>query len=471
MPAESSSFLTYALLTIAGLLVGAVFSWLWTRTRAAAAHAAAGELRRQNDDLTGQLQQTRTQLDRELQHRIEAQTHLKQQEQNLAEQRRLLQEAEKKLADTFKAVASTALQENRSTFLDSAKQTLQAVLAEAKGDLGQRKQAIDAVVKPLSETLQRYQQQLQQIERTRQEAYGQLRQQLIQVGSTQEALQRETGNLVTALRNPQVRGRWGELTLRRTAELAGMSKHCDFAEQVSVVTDEQVRLRPDMIVRLPSDRQVVIDSKVPLAAYLEAVAAGNEEQRQTALANHARQVADHIDRLAAKSYWNQFSDAPEFVVLFLPGECFFSAALECQPGLIEYGIQRRVILATPTTLIALLHSVAYGWQQEQITRNARQIAEIGKELHDRIRTFANHFKDARTGLARTVTAFDSAIGSLESRVLTSVRRFKDLGVSTTDHIPTIDPIRRTPRDLQLSDPDPSADSADGPDQPAPPPAD
>jgi len=448
----SDSLIGYVVAAVGGFAAGALLAWSWARSRAAGARWQAEQLREQRTGLEEQLAQLRANLDQEVRTRVEAQTRLEQQERNLAEQRRLLDEAQKKLSDTFKALAGSALQDSQKSFLDLARQTFNTVLAQAKGDLGQRQKDIDALVKPLTETLQRYESNLRQIERARQEAYGQLREQMGKIGSTQQELQRETGNLVQALRTPQVRGRWGELTLRRAVELAGMSRHCDFVEQVSA-TDDSGRLRPDMIVKLPAGQEIVVDAKVPLAGYLEAVEAADEPSRQTALARHARQVRDHMTKLGGKNYWAQFSPTPDLVVLFLPGECFFSAALECDSELIEYGMQHRVVLATPTTLITLLRSVAYGWQQEQMTRNAQEVATIAQEFYERIRVFAGHFSDARSGLIRTVTAFDSAVGSLESRVFPSIRRFKQLGVSVKDELPTVEPIHRTPRELQLPESD------------------
>jgi len=454
---SSESLISHGLAGLGGFAAGALLAWSWARSRAAGARWQADQLGEQRASLENQLAQLRASLDQEVRTRIEAQTRLEQQERNLAEQRRLLDEAQQKLSDTFKALAGSALQDSQKSFLDLARQTFNTVLAQAKGDLGQRQKDIDALVKPLTETLQRYETNLRQIERARQEAYGQLREQMGQIGSTQQELQRETGNLVQALRTPQVRGRWGELTLRRAVELAGMSRHCDFVEQVSA-TDESGRLRPDMIVKLPAGQEIVVDAKVPLTGYLEAVEAPDQSSRQTALARHASQVRDHLTKLGSKNYWAQFSPTPDLVVLFLPGECFFSAALECDSDLIEYGMQHRVVLATPTTLITLLRSVAYGWQQEQMTRNAQEVARIAQEFYERIRVFAGHFSDARAGLIRAVTAFDNAVGSLESRVFPSIRRFKQLGVSVKDDVPTIKPIHRTPRDLPLPQSDDTAPS-------------
>ncbi|HEX7287735.1 MAG TPA: DNA recombination protein RmuC, partial [Candidatus Angelobacter sp.] len=282
----------------------------------------------------------------------------------------------------------------------------------------------------------------------RNEAYGDLKAQVRSLLTTQEKLQAETGNLVKALRTPTVRGRWGEIQLKRVVEIAGMLPYCDFVEQGTVNT-ESGRIRPDLIVKLPGGKNVVVDVKTPLEAYLDAVESDDDERRRGKLVQHAAQVRTHLNQLGSKAYWEQFEASPEFVVMFLPGEMFFSAALEQEPGLIEFGVEKKVIPASPTTLIALLKAVAYGWNQEKLARNAHEISMLGKELHDRLRTFAEHVGDVGKGLDDAVESYNKAVGSLESRVLVSARRFAELGAPVTKDIPNLAGIETTTRNLTL----------------------
>ncbi|MGH7236818.1 MAG: DNA recombination protein RmuC [Nitrospiraceae bacterium] len=356
---------------------------------------------------------------------------------SLHEQKDLLAQARQELTEAFRALSGDALKSNNEAFLTLAKTSFERVQAEAKGDLAQRQQAITELVKPLQESLTRYEGQLHQMERARQSAYGGLDQHL-------QRLQQETGNLVKALRAPSVRGRWGEITLRRVAELSGMVAHCDFIEQPSVETEEG-RSRPDMVVQLPGGRQIVVDAKAVLSAYLEANDTQDEAQRIDRLRRHAAQVRSRMDELSTKAYWNQFPQAPEFVVLFLPGEHFLGAALEQDPGLIEEGFARRVILATPTTLIALLHAVAYGWRQEQLSEHAQQAGLLGKELYDRMAVLVEHLDDVGQALARSVQAYNKAVGSIEARILPAARRFKELGIASDKDVAQLEPIESVPR--------------------------
>lgn len=326
----------------------------------------------------------------------------------------LLEDARGRMAEAFQGLSREALETNSKTFLQLAGETL-----------GQKSQAIDQVVQPLKESLGKVECAVREIEAKREGAYGTLTEQVRSLSEAQARLEGETANLVKALRQPQVRGRWGEIQLRRVVELAGMVEHCDFEEQVTV-TGGEGRLRPDLVVSLPNGRIVVVDAKVPLEAYLEAVETRDEALRQDLMKGHTRQVRDHISKLAAKDYWKQFDRTPDFVVLFLPGESFMSAAAGTDLELIEFGAKNRVLLATPTTLLALLKAVAYGWNQEAVTRNAKAISDTGRELYDRLRAFLAHLQGVRKGLKNAEEAYNSAVGSLETRVLTSARRLAAL---------------------------------------------
>src|SRR5215813_8093759 len=330
----------------------------------------------------------------------------------------LLSRLEEKLRETFQALSAEALKSNNQAFLQLANATLEKFQSEAQGDLELRQQAVESLVAPIGESLKKVDEQIRELENSRRQAYGTLTEQLQSLATTQEKLESETGNLVRALRTPNVRGRWGEIQLRRVVEIAGMLPYCDFSEQETIF-GESGRLRPDLIVKLPGGKHVVVDAKTPLQAFLDAFETADEETRRSCLANHARQVREHINTLSSKKYWEQFDSTPEFVVMFLPGETFFSAALEQDTGLIEHGVLSRVIPASPTTLIALLKAVNYGWNQENLARNTQEISALGKELHERLRRLASHISSVGTNLDRAVEAYNQAVGSLESRVLVS----------------------------------------------------
>ena len=343
----------------------------------------------------------------------------------------MIEQARDRMAESFSALSAQALQENNQAFMNLAKATFSRYLDAAKTDMEGRSRAVGDMVQPLVDTLEKYEKRVREMEQARQQAYGSLTEQVSSMARTQQDLQRETGRLVQALRLPQVRGRWGEMTLRRVAEIAGMQDHCDFYQQPTAATEDGM-LRPDMIVRLPGNRQVVVDAKVPLSAYLDSLDNGDEENTQQPLERHAGQVKSHMNRLAQKSYWRQFEPTPEFVVLFMPGENFFSAALSCQPGLIEEGAAKGVILATPTTLITLLKTVAYSWRQESAVENARAAIDLGSELYGRIYSMVRHFNQLGRDLDKSIAAYNKTVGTLERRVLVSARRFRKMGVVEDD---------------------------------------
>ena len=374
--------------------------------------------------------------------RLEAQhaAELKSAEEKLA----LLEQARAQLKESFQALSSEALSRNNESFLNLAKSTLEKYQEGAKGDLEKRQEAIHQTVEPVGLALKAFNERVEKIEERRTQTDASLKQQLQQLAESQVQLSRTTGSLVQALRAPQVRGQWGEMQLRRTVEMAGMINRVDFLEQASVDSADGQRQRPDMLINLPNGRQVVVDSKVPLAAYLDALQSDNPDVQKERMIAHARHIRDHIKGLSAKSYWTQFDNAPEFVVLFIPNETIFSAALEQDPMLIEQGVNNQVILATPTTLIALLKAIAFGWQQEAIAREAKEIAALGKELYERIGVVTGYFAKLGKSLDQTVSHYNKAISSVESRLLVTARKFEALDSAAPDPLPEPAAIEKQP---------------------------
>lgn len=361
-----------------------------------------------------------------------------------AEKLELLEEARANLQDSFKALSSEALSKNNQSFLNLAKATLEKYQEGAKGDLEKRQQAINKTIEPVGEALKEFNKRVSQVEERRTETDASLREKLKQLAESQLQLSRTTSSLAQALRAPQVRGQWGELQLRRTVEMAGMLNYCDFEEQSSVETTDGQRQRPDMLISLPNERRVVVDSKVPLAAYLDALESDDPDVQTQRMQAHARHLREHIKGLSAKSYWTQFEDTPEFVVLFIPNEAIFSAALEQDPSLIELGVSHKVILATPTTLIALLKAIAYGWQQEAIAREAKEISALGRELYDRIGVIAGHLSKLGKSLDQTVGHYNKTVSSVETRLLSTAKKFQTLDSVSAPEIAEVKAIEKIP---------------------------
>ncbi len=372
-------------------------------------------------------------------------------------QREALAALPAQLGASVAELANNALRNNTDMFLKLARESFAREQSEARATLREREAALGQLVAPLAKALEKTEQQLVGLERERRDAFSSLRTQIEQLVLGQSALQRETRNLVGALRRPEVRGRWGELTLRRVVEIAGMSEYCDFSEQTTV-SGATGSLRPDLLVRMPEGRELVVDAKTPLDAYLDAIEASSDESRAAALSRHAQQVEARVRELASKAYWNQFKKSPEFAVLFLPGDQFLSAALTERPELLENAMRQSIVLATPATLIALFKAVAYGWRQSAVAENAARILELGQDLHRRLGNFVGHLGRAGQRLGATVDAYNDAVGSLERQVMPQARRFTELGAISGDPLPELAPVDRLTRAVNLHPDDQAAKS-------------
>jgi DNA recombination protein RmuC len=435
------------LIFLAVFVVGFVVAWLWANARKAGLEGTTAELRRQLGDVQLKNDALQSRLEQEQAKRAAAETALTETQKNLDEQKKAFEEVRARMTETFDSLAGAALKNTTEEFLKLAGAKFEALQKEASGALAQKQEAIKGLVDPLSDAVKTLREQLTKVETSRKEDQGKLVEQLQKLTQTSEDLRKETGSLVTSLRQPQIKGKWGELLLRRAVELTGMSPHCDFAEQVTV----ESKLRPDMVVNLPGGgRQIVVDAKVPQEAFLKALSARSQEDYWAAMAEHASLVRSHVNKLASRRYWEDLPVTPEFVVLFLPAESFFSAALEQDHKLIEDAMEKRVVLASPTTLLALLRAVEYGWRQEDAWKNAEKIRDLGKELYDRVVNFVEHLAGIRTGLERATKAYNEAVGSLEARLLPSARKFKSLGVTAAEEIPEIEAVETAPRTLAVT---------------------
>jgi DNA recombination protein RmuC len=427
---------------VAGLAAALAAGSVWF----VAAERRNRELRRLVDERDANLTRLRDELARAQQQQARLGAALEAERRSAQEKLAVLEDAEARLKDAFSALSAEVLAQNNQRFLQLAKEKLGEFQHLAVTDLDGRHKAISELVQPLRESLLKVDSKLQEVDRDRAASHAQLGEQLRSLTQAQLALQSETSRLAKALRSPNVRGQWGELQLRRVLEAAGMLEGSHFELKESVQSDDG-RLTPDVIVKLPGDKQVVVDAKVPLTAFLDAIDCDEEAIRDGKLRDHARQVKEHIVRLANKSYWTHFQPAPDIVVMFVPGEALLSAALQHDASLLEFSMKRGVMLASPLTLIALLRAITYGWQQEKVARNALEISELGRGLYERIAKLAEHFENVGKSLAKAVTAYNSAVGTLESRVLVTARRLKDKGVSAAEELPDLETIDQTPRPL------------------------
>lgn len=444
---------------LVGLFVGGAIVFAVHRSRHAASTSTIANLTQRLGAAVAEREQQLArvhQLEQELtaargEHRAEVvqlEAALEHERTLAAEKLKAVQQANDELTQAFKALSADALQANSTQFLELAKVAFAEQQTQARGDLDAREQLFAQMFEQVGQSLTKVGTTLEQLERDRRQADGALQQHLVSLVESQDKLRVEAGALATAMRQPHARGRWGEMQLRRVVEMAGMLAYCDFLEQSSVLGDDGV-LRPDLIVRLPGGKQIVVDAKAPLQSFIDAHNATDPEERKAHLTAHARLLREHIKKLNAKSYWSQFEGAPDFVFLFLPGEHFYNGALEADPTLLEEGVNQCVLVATPTTLIALLRAVAYGWQQEKLAENARAVWELGRDVHSRLAVLADHMQTVGRRLRSTVDAFNGAVGSLEGRVLVAARKFADHGaVSASKELPTVDPVDLSPRTLQ-----------------------
>ena len=438
-----------------GIGVGLAVGWMVGRARSArehaerqsemaantaAAHARLDETANRAMELDEALDRTRGELATSKEQLAAITAAFESERARAAERQSILEETDVRLKAAFTTISTEALRSNNQSFLELARASLGEFQKQATTDLQHRQDTINELVKPLHDSLTKVDTKLQEVEKQRIGSYSQLAEQLRTLAVT-------TTNLERALKTPNVRGGWGEVQLRRVVEMAGMVNHCHFVEK-RAATSEEGRFIPDLIINLPGGRNIIVDAKVPYVAYREAVEAVDDDVRTAKLKNHARQLREHIIQLSSKRYWDQFQPAPEFVFMFLPGEGYFSAALQHDPALIEFGVDKRVIPSSPLTLIALLRAVAYGWQQETMTRNAQEVSTLGRELYDRVRRMGDHFDDLAKGLSRAVEAYNRTVGTLESRVLVTARRFKDLGITGGEPIEELSPVEQSPRRLQ-----------------------
>ncbi len=420
----------YLAISLTAATFGALAAWLFLQTR-------ISSLRERNTQLTTTLELQKKNAEEKM---VAMDLAHQQAQQQIREQ----------LSDTFSNLSRQALKHNSDEFLKLAQENLKQFQSQAQADLGQKEKAIEHLIKPIQEALQKTEQQIQGMEKERREAYGALHTHLQNMTQAQASLSKETRNLVNALRRPEVRGQWGEMTLKRLAELAGMVEHCDFYEQESIRTDEGQQ-RPDMIVRMPDGREIVVDVKTPLDAYLNAIEKEDDESRDQELVRHARNVRNRVNELAAKAYWAQFKNSPDFIVLFIPGDQFLGAALDKDPDLLEDALRQQVILATPTSFVALLRAVGYGWRQEQLAENADKIKQVGEELYNRLGTFANHLQKLGRSLESSAKHYNSAVGSFDSRILPSAQKFTDMGISAAKKLQSSDQIETSVRTMVVDE--------------------
>jgi DNA recombination protein RmuC len=434
--------LSFTLLLIAALAAATAAAAAW----ALASDRRAADARRALDEQTAALTAARDALNRSQQAEAALRARLDAEQKSAAEKLAVLEQARASLKDAFAALSADILAQNNSRFLELAREKFSELHTTAAGDLASRQKAIDDLVQPLRESLTRVDAKLQDVDRERATSHAALAEQLRSLTLAQASLQSETGRLARALRSPNVRGQWGELQLRRVLEAAGMVEGHHFEIKESVHGDEG-RLTPDVVIRLPGGKNVVVDAKVALTAYLDALESDDEPLREQKLRDHARQVKDHVVRLGSKAYWTEFQPAPDIVVMFVPGEALLSAALQYDTALLEFSMNKGVMLASPLTLIALLRAIAYGWQQEKIARNAMEISELGRQLYDRIAKLAEHWENVGKSLSKAVGAYNAAVGTLETRVLVTARRLKDKGVAPSEELPDLETIDQTPRPL------------------------